>query len=750
MSNDQDILKFPKLTGAKDFIPWRRRMKAYIQRSDIDLLGLSDLQENASASQRNAWKKAMIKAKSSIVLTLDSGPMAQTSSIIDDEDKTAKDLWDSLSALYTTSNEQTVINLMQELENLEYKEDGNWEVHLNKFHEILGKLASLGKPIADQEKVSKLIRTLPDHFSPLAMVSSQMSYEQLVNAVETEISRCRMKKNEKNQGAVNIPKASSAKGHGLNVQGGRINKHGQNDNKICWICSGKNHLAKDCYWRPDRLDRNCMPWFRGRGRGRGRGFRGRGRGAGFFRGRGRGFQNPYGYQYPQMQQAPQQGFSQQGSWDTNTQSQQGGYFPQQNPSSQATRMQDNRPPSYPGNNSNNPPNGPYGFMARINFRSTIATCADEKTNDALVDSGGSHHFFHSRNDFIEYEEMEIADVQAASELSIIVGRGKVLIPLEGGFYMEAYHAPHFQSNILSVGLLTSHYNILFTMEPPSRNGLSSCIFSQRSSNKIIKVIEIGNDGLYRLMYPRRRQPRQSIGGPTSRKDHDQQDLTCLMCRKVFSSSKKTQLELMLEWHNKVGHPHAARYIELSNQVEDVPQFPRQDLESILCIPCAIGKVQRRPIQPSMRLTTFPLELVHLDISGKMSTPSVGGSIYAVGFVDDTTSKSDVHFIKKKSDLFSSLKYYKERSEHLLGRPMINIRLDGAGENMSNEVSDFCLQNGIRLEPSPPYAPQSNGVAERFMKELGMRSRVLLFSAKLDDTLWAEAMSHGNWLRNRLP
>lgn len=61
----------------------------------------------------------MFKAKSAIVSTIEVGPMAQVSSIIDSDEGTASELWDALAKLYTTSNEQTVIKLVQELEKLE-------------------------------------------------------------------------------------------------------------------------------------------------------------------------------------------------------------------------------------------------------------------------------------------------------------------------------------------------------------------------------------------------------------------------------------------------------------------------------------------------------------------------------------------------------------------------------------------------------------------------------------------------------
>lgn len=59
-------------------------------------------------------------------------------------------------------------------------------------------------------------------------------------------------------------------------------------------------------------------------------------------------------------------------------------------------------------------------------------------------------------------------------------------------------------------------------------------------------------------------------------------------------------------------------------------------------------------------------------------------------------------------------------------------------------------NGVYLECTPPYDSQINGVAERFMQEIALWERVFLFGTKIGDDLWAEAIHHGNWFRNRLP
>ena len=92
--------------------------------------------------------------------------------------------------------------------------------------------------------------------------------------------------------------------------------------------------------------------------------------------------------------------------------------------------------------------------------------------------------------------MKKIEVQAAAEVSFVVRKGTVSVPKGTGIEMEAFHAPLFQYNILTVGMLTRHFNINFTMDPSAINYISTCIISVRSTGKKVSFFEIDADRLY--------------------------------------------------------------------------------------------------------------------------------------------------------------------------------------------------------------------------------------------------------------
>ena len=207
-----------------------------------------------------------------------------------------------------------------------------------------------------------------------------------------------------------------------------------------------------------------------------------------------------------------------------------------------------------------------------------------------------------------------------------------------------------------------------------------------------------------------------------------------------------------EWHEKTGHPHADRYLQLSYMFDNVPTFSKQEMEQIVCLPCLTGKAKKAPIRSVDNRTTAPLQEIHLDISGAF-IPTLGRETYAVHFLEPRTAKSDVTLLKAKSDLGQALMQYKAYAENHFATERYRIqtiRLDQARENVKGVVANFCKKEGIRINPSPDYAPERNGISERIVQEHWTRARILMIASKLPINLWGGALKHANWLRNRLP
>ena len=84
----------------------------------------------------------------------------------------------------------------------------------------------------------------------------------------------------------------------------------------------------------------------------------------------------------------------------------------------------------------------------------------------------------------------------------------------------------------------------------------------------------------------------------------------------------------------------------------------------------------------------PLELVHTDICGPMQTPSLGGSIYFLTFIDDFSRKTWIYFLKQKSETFEKFKEFKTLVEKQSGLYIKVLQFDRAGEFNSNEFLKF--------------------------------------------------------------
>ncbi len=207
------------------------------------------------------------------------------------------------------------------------------------------------------------------------------------------------------------------------------------------------------------------------------------------------------------------------------------------------------------------------------------------------------------------------------------------------------------------------------------------------------------------------------------------------------------------WHQRLGHAgqHAIFNLANKNLVDGMARIPASSTLGN-CRGCDLGKQARKAFhrRTSEARTTRPLELVHSDLCGPMSTQSLGGGLYFMTFVDDCTRKAWVYILKLKSEAFQYFQQFKHAVELESGHKLCTLRSDGGGEYMSNAFRRFCVDAGIKHQVTLPYTPQQNGVAERLNRTIMECTRAMLYAQDLPEHFWGEAVTAAVYLKNRLP
>lgn len=78
----------------------------------------------------------------------------------------------------------------------------------------------------------------------------------------------------------------------------------------------------------------------------------------------------------------------------------------------------------------------------------------------------------------------------------------------------------------------------------------------------------------------------------------------------------------------------------------------------------IGKAKRKKFERRTdESSSGILDLIHSDIGGKISPPSIGGGNYYVTFLDDFSNFCTVYILKRKSEVFEKFQVFKEMVEN---------------------------------------------------------------------------------------
>jgi transposase InsO family protein len=169
-----------------------------------------------------------------------------------------------------------------------------------------------------------------------------------------------------------------------------------------------------------------------------------------------------------------------------------------------------------------------------------------------------------------------------------------------------------------------------------------------------------------------------------------------------------------------------------------------------CHSCVQSKQPRKPHKVAEERQLAPLELVHSDICEMNGVLTEGGKRYFMTLIDDATRFCYVYLLKTKDEALNCFKIYKAEVKTQLEKKIKRLRSDRGGEYFSNDFDLFCAEHGIIHERTPPYSPESNGVAERKNRTLSDLVNAMLDTAGLSKAWWGEAVLTSYHVLIRVP
>jgi transposase InsO family protein len=208
------------------------------------------------------------------------------------------------------------------------------------------------------------------------------------------------------------------------------------------------------------------------------------------------------------------------------------------------------------------------------------------------------------------------------------------------------------------------------------------------------------------------------------------------------------------WHRRFGHlgydnlAKLQQYSMVSGMTASAEQF--KSAGDAVCEPCVKAKQHRRSRPSSGSDSTQPLQLLHMDVCGPLQEPSLGGSVYVATFLDDYTKLSIVRPLASKHAVADAVMEVVEMLEKQSGHQLLVVRTDNGTEYVNKVLSDYFTRKGVVHQRTVRYTPEQNGAAERLNRTLMEKVRAMLEDSKLPKSLWAEAVTTANYLRNRSP
>ena len=170
-----------------------------------------------------------------------------------------------------------------------------------------------------------------------------------------------------------------------------------------------------------------------------------------------------------------------------------------------------------------------------------------------------------------------------------------------------------------------------------------------------------------------------------------------------------------------------------------------------CESCIKAKATRKsfPKESKSEYKTYGDKVVS-DVWGPAPVKSLGGKHYYLLFKDLFSHEERIYFLKQKSEVFNHYKKFEAWVKVQRHGRIAILGCDRGGEFTSTEFNNHLENAGTVRHLTVHNSPASNGIAEHANRTHLDGARAMLYESKLPKNLWAEAISHHVWIRNRVP
>lgn len=363
---------------------------------------------------------------------------------------------------------------------------------------------------------------------------------------------------------------------------------------------------------------------------------------------------------------------------------------------------------------NKKPNIEQVRKTRIKNAMIVCKLSSKGRSKTYLDSGASDIMLNSDENCYNIDEVDDHLVTASGEDVRVQCVADRKFKSSLGVELEMTNCivcNELSANFFSVSWFTKKgYKVIF----------ESDLAMVKRDNELMMIAKLNEDGLYEVqMY------EPSVNSVVHPKSSD---------------------ELITYHHERLGHMSISNMRMIQQEIGvKIPSDVKLE-----CITCLKTKITKLPYPRKDIKSTEILDMIHTDLSGRITIPNRERIQYFIMFMDDRSRYSFIYLLQSKEQVFDVFVEFKRMIELQMNKSIKKVKSDNGSEYRNFSFNQMSKETGVVQTFNVPRCSQSNGDIERLNRSIEQLARVLLTDSELGISYFPYALRYANYLKNRTP